>query len=203
MPNALLSVADKTGLVEFAGSLSDLGWRLIASGGTAKAVRNAGIQVTDVSEYTGSPEILGGRVKTLHPAIHGGLLARDLRDDWSELGKLGWEQIDLTAVNLYPFSETVSDNDATFADAIENIDIGGVALIRAAAKNQRDVAVVTNPGQYPDIISELEMNDGSLSAETRFGLAKSALVLIIVQLALQSPAVTSPARSTPVLGELG
>ncbi len=169
MPNALLSVSDKSGLVEFARSLADLGWRLIASGGTAKAVRDAGVQVTDVFEYTGSPEILGGRVKTLHPAIHGGLLARDLEDDWSELSKLGWEQIDLTAVNLYPFSETVSDSDATFADAIENIDIGGVALIRAAAKNHERVTLVCDPADYDKVLNEL--HDGEVSVDTRKILA--------------------------------
>lgn len=169
MPNALLSVSDKSGLVEFARGLDELGWRLIASDGTANTVRDAGLSVTDVADYTGSPEILGGRVKTLHPAIHGGLLSRDIEADRSELGDLGWEQIDLTTVNLYPFSETVADRHATYADAIENIDIGGVSLIRAAAKNHERVTLVCDPADYDTVLNELR--DGEVSEDTRKRLA--------------------------------
>jgi phosphoribosylaminoimidazolecarboxamide formyltransferase/IMP cyclohydrolase len=135
MPRAILSVHDKTGLVAFAHGLHELGWTLIASGGTAKTLRANSIPVTEVGDYTGSPEILGGRVKTLHPAVHGGLLARSTEDDHHELLKLGWDYIDLVAVNLYPFEATIAKPDVTFAEVIENIDIGGVTLIRAAAKN--------------------------------------------------------------------
>ncbi len=155
MPQALLSVHDKTGLVAFARSLHRLGWRLIASGGTAKTVRDQQIPVTEVAEYTGSPEILGGRVKTLHPAIHGGLLARATESDDAELRRLGWETIDLVAVNLYPFEQTIAKPNVTFDEAIENIDIGGVALIRAAAKNHQRVTLVCDPSDYSTIAAEL------------------------------------------------
>ena len=130
---ALLSVHDKTGLIPFASGLSRLGFQLIASGGTAKALREAGLTVTDVSEYTGSPEILGGRVKTLHPAIHGGLLARTIESDQADLERLKLDYIDVVAVNLYPFEATIAKPGVTLEEAIEQIDIGGVALIRAAA----------------------------------------------------------------------
>ncbi|HEX7394563.1 MAG TPA: bifunctional phosphoribosylaminoimidazolecarboxamide formyltransferase/IMP cyclohydrolase, partial [Anaerolineaceae bacterium] len=141
MPKALLSVFDKTGLVEFAGGLASLGWDLIASGGTARLLHQNRLPVTEVADYTGSPEILDGRVKTLHPAIHGGLLARDRDADRVELMQLGWSPIDLVAVNLYPFEATISKPGVTREDAIENIDIGGVALIRAAAKNSDRVTL--------------------------------------------------------------
>src|SRR5689334_2400501 len=126
MPTAILSVHNKTGLVEFAKGLVDLGWTLLASGGTAKLLRERDISVTEVADYTQSPEILGGRVKTLHPAVHGGLLARPTKEDHQQLLDLGWDYIDLVAVNLYPFEETIAKPNVTFADAIENIDIGGV-----------------------------------------------------------------------------
>src|SRR5262245_20017088 len=145
MPRAILSVHDKTGLLPFARGLHELGWALIASGGTARLLREAGLPVTEVAAYTGSPEILGGRVKTLHPAIHGGLLARDTEGDHGELLNLGWDYIDLVACNLYPFEQTVADPNVTLADAIENIDIGGVTLIRAAAKNHQRVTLVSSP----------------------------------------------------------
>ena len=135
MPTAILSVHDKNGLLEFARGLTDRGWTLLASGGTAKLLREKGISVTEVADYTGSPEILGGRVKTLHPAIHGGLLARPTQEDHQQLLDLNWDYIDLVAVNLYPFEATIARPNVTYADAIENIDIGGVTLIRAAAKN--------------------------------------------------------------------
>ena len=133
MPTAILSVHNKTGLIEFARGLADLGWTVLASGGTAKLLRESSLAVTEVADYTGSPEILGGRVKTLHPAIHGGLLARHTEEDHQQLSGLGWDYIDLVAVNLYPFEETIARPNVTFADAIENIDIGGVTLLRAAA----------------------------------------------------------------------
>jgi phosphoribosylaminoimidazolecarboxamide formyltransferase/IMP cyclohydrolase len=170
MPKAILSVHDKTGLIDFARGLIDLGWTLIASGGTAKALRENNLLVTEVADYTKSPEILGGRVKTLHPAIHGGLLARSTEADHSELLKLGWDYIDLVAVNLYPFEETIAKPNATFDDAIENIDIGGVTLIRAAAKNHQRVTLVCDPIDYQAVLNELRAS-GSVSETTRKTLA--------------------------------
>ena len=155
MPTAILSVHDKTGIVEFAKSLADLGWTLLASGGTAKLLRDNGLPVTEVADYTKSPEILGGRVKTLHPAIHGGLLARPTDADHQQLLDLGWDYIDLVAVNLYPFEQTVAKPDVTYADAIENIDIGGVTLIRAAAKNHERVTLVCDPADYTHVLEVL------------------------------------------------
>ncbi len=155
MARALLSVHDKTGLIDFARNLDELGWTLLASGGTAKALRDNGLPVTEVADYTGSPEILGGRVKTLHPAIHGGLLARATPEDHAELRALGWDTIDLVAVNLYPFEATIARPGVTLAEAIENIDIGGVALIRAAAKNHQRVTVVCDPADYAAVLNEL------------------------------------------------
>jgi len=155
MPIAILSVHDKTGIVEFAKSIADLGWTLLASGGTAKLLRDNGLPVTEVADYTKSPEILGGRVKTLHPAIHGGLLARPTDADHKQLLDLGWDYIDLVAVNLYPFEQTVAKPDVTYADAIENIDIGGVTLIRAAAKNHERVTLVCDPADYTHVLEVL------------------------------------------------
>ena len=169
MPTAILSVHNKTGLVEFARGLTDLGWTLLASGGTAKLLRQNGVSVTEVADYTGSPEILGGRVKTLHPAIHGGLLARPSEEDHQQLINLGWDYIDLVAVNLYPFEETIARSDVTYADAIENIDIGGVTLIRAAAKNHERVTLVCDPTDYVAVLQELR--NGGISEKTRAGLA--------------------------------
>ena len=155
MPRAILSVHDKTGLIELGRGLSALGWTLLASGGTARALRENGLAVTEVAEYTHSPEILGGRVKTLHPAIHGGLLARATEADQAELHKLGWDTIDMAVVNLYPFEETIAKPNATLAEAIENIDIGGVTLIRAAAKNHARVTLLCDPADYPAVLAEL------------------------------------------------
>jgi phosphoribosylaminoimidazolecarboxamide formyltransferase/IMP cyclohydrolase len=169
MPKAILSVYDKTGLVEFARGLSALSWTLLASGGTAKALRDAGLPVTEVADYTGSPEILGGRVKTLHPAIHGGLLARPNESDAAELSRLGWDLIDLVAVNLYPFEQTVAKAGVTLAEAVENIDIGGVTLIRAAAKNFERVTLACDPADYPRVLEELRQ--GGVTPETRRELA--------------------------------
>jgi phosphoribosylaminoimidazolecarboxamide formyltransferase / IMP cyclohydrolase len=169
MPTAILSVHNKTGLLEFAKGLCDLGWTLLASGGTARLLRDNKIPVIEVAEYTRSPEILGGRVKTLHPAIHGGLLARPTREDHQQLLDLGWDYIDLVGVNLYPFEETIAKPDVTYADAIENIDIGGVTLIRAAAKNHERVTLVCDPSDYQSVLDELR--SGGISAETRTKLA--------------------------------
>jgi len=169
MPIAILSVHNKTGLVEFAQGLAHLGWTLLASGGTAKLLRGNNIPVTEVADYTKSPEILGGRVKTLHPAVHGGLLARPTAEDRQQLLNLGWDYIDLVAVNLYPFEETIAKNDVTYEDAIENIDIGGVTLIRAAAKNHERVTLVCDPSDYDAVLEELQ--GGEISAKTRARLA--------------------------------
>jgi phosphoribosylaminoimidazolecarboxamide formyltransferase/IMP cyclohydrolase len=169
MPKAILSVHDKTGLVDFARGLQTLKWTLIASGGTAKLLRENKIPVTEVAEYTGSPEILGGRVKTLHPAIHGGLLARASDSDLGELKKLGWDYIDLVACNLYPFQETVAKPGVTLDEAIENIDIGGVTLIRAAAKNHQRVILCCDPADYPAVLEGLRA--GTVDEATRRKLA--------------------------------
>jgi len=169
MPKAILSVHDKTGLVEFARELIAMQWSLLASGGTARLLRDNRLTVTEVADYTGSPEILGGRVKTLHPAIHGGLLARDTPGDLAELHGLGWDTIDLVAVNLYPFEQTIAKPGVTLAEAIENIDIGGVTLIRAAAKNYARVTLVCDPADYVGVLSELRT--GGVSAASRQQLA--------------------------------
>lgn len=172
---ALLSVSDKTGLVELAKKLSEFKVEIISTGGTLKALREAGLPVTPVSEVTGFPEILDGRVKTLHPYIHGGILARrDKKEHLDSLKQKGISLIDLVVVNLYPFQRVISEAGTTLEEAIENIDIGGPTMIRASAKNYHGVAIVTNPERYRDIIRELEEKDGALSLETRFSLAKEA-----------------------------
>src|SRR5512147_1145565 len=165
MPQAILSVHDKTGVIDFAKGLAALQWTLLASGGTARLLRESGLTVTEVADYTKSPEILGGRVKTLHPAIHGGLLARPTPEDHRQLLDLGWDYIDLVAVNLYPFEETVARPNVTYSDAIENIDIGGVTLIRAAAKNHERVTLVCDPADYHSVLEEIR--SGGLSASMR------------------------------------
>jgi phosphoribosylaminoimidazolecarboxamide formyltransferase/IMP cyclohydrolase len=170
---ALLSVSDKGGIVEFAKGLKELGFEILSTGGTAKILRQAGIAVREVEEVTGFPEILDGRVKTLHPAIHGGILARRDQAHLSELEAQGIAPIDLVAVNLYPFAETVAEPGATLAEAIEQIDIGGVALLRAAAKNFPHVVVVSDPANYPALLKELRQR-GDISLETRRHLALKA-----------------------------
>jgi phosphoribosylaminoimidazolecarboxamide formyltransferase / IMP cyclohydrolase len=169
MPTAILSVYDKTGIVEFAQGLAFLGWTLLASGGTASLLRNNGITVTEVADYTKSPEILGGRVKTLHPAIHGGLLARPTDADHKELLNLGWDYIDLVAVNLYPFEATMAKPNVAYDEVIENIDIGGVTLIRAAAKNHERVILVCDPADYTSVLSDLKK--GGIPFDARKGFA--------------------------------
>ena len=173
MPTALLSVSNKNGLTDFCHGLHNLGWDLIASGGTATALRATGLPVIDVETYTGSPEILGGRVKTLHPAVHAGILAQETISDATDLERIQAKPIDLVAVNLYPFQETVARPGVTLMEAIENIDIGGVALIRAAAKNFARVTVLTDPGDYQPVLAELQENSNT-SVETRSRLARKA-----------------------------
>ncbi len=171
MPRALLSVSDKTGLVPFAQGLAELGLELVASGGTARALREAGLAVTDVSEVTGHPEILGGRVKTLHPAIHGGILAKPTEDHLAELAEHGIGAIEVVACNLYPFQQTVARPDVTEAEAIEQIDIGGVALLRAAAKSFARVAIVSDPTTYDEVLAALKAGTMDLEARRRLALA--------------------------------
>jgi phosphoribosylaminoimidazolecarboxamide formyltransferase/IMP cyclohydrolase len=170
---ALISVSNKKGIVDFAGELSAMGVEILSTGGTAKTLRDAGIPVKDVSEHTGSPEMLDGRVKTLHPKIHGGLLSRrDNPKDMEEIKKHGIETIDMVVVNLYPFEETISKSGVSFAEAIENIDIGGPAMLRSSSKNFQDVAVIVDPSDYDRIMHEIKSLNGDLSYKTRLELAK-------------------------------
>jgi phosphoribosylaminoimidazolecarboxamide formyltransferase/IMP cyclohydrolase len=172
--NALLSVSDKTGLLDFARGLHALGIRLLSTGGTAKLLADAGLPVTEVAEVTGFPEMLDGRVKTLHPKVHGGLLARrDMPEHMAALKAHGIDTIDLLVVNLYPFEATVAKPGCTLEDAIENIDIGGPAMVRSAAKNWKDVAVLTDAAQYETVLAELRTGP-RLSDKTRFALAVAA-----------------------------
>jgi phosphoribosylaminoimidazolecarboxamide formyltransferase/IMP cyclohydrolase len=171
---ALLSVSDKTGLIDFARALSAAGVELLSTGGTAKAIRDAGLPVKDVSEFTGFPEMLDGRVKTLHPKVHAGILAvRDNDAHVATMNEHGLGYIDLVCVNLYPFVATVS-KPHTLDEAIENIDIGGPAMVRSSAKNYRHVAIVTDPADYATLVAEMTANNGALSDATRFDLAKKA-----------------------------
>lgn len=168
---ALLSVSDKTGIVEFAKELEALGVEIISTGGTHKKLEEAGVKVTGISDVTGFPECLDGRVKTLHPAVHGGLLARrDVPEHMEQLKELGIETIDIVAINLYPFKETIMKPDVTLADAIENIDIGGPTMLRSAAKNHKDVAVICDPADYEKVIDELKKGEISYDAKYRLAL---------------------------------
>ena len=169
---ALLSVSDKHGLADFARALAKHGVELLSTGGTAQALRNAGLAVREVADYTGFPEIMDGRVKTLHPRIHGGLLGRRGTDD-AIMREHGIEPIDLLVVNLYPFAATVARPNGTYAEAIENIDVGGPAMLRAAAKNHADVTVLVDPADYATVLSELE-STGDTSIDTRSRLAAKA-----------------------------
>jgi phosphoribosylaminoimidazolecarboxamide formyltransferase/IMP cyclohydrolase len=172
---ALLSVSDKTGVAEFARGLTELGVELVSTGGTARTLQGAGLKVREVAELTGFPEMLDGRVKTLHPAIHGGLLARRGHPEhMRQLALHGIEPIDLVAVNLYPFEQTAARPGATFDEIVENIDVGGPAMIRAAAKNHAGVAVLVDPSQYGPVLAELVRNGRELSPETRRRLAQEA-----------------------------
>lgn len=170
---ALLSVSDKTGLIDLARALHDHGVELLSTGGTAKAIREAGLPVKDVSDVTGFPEMMDGRVKTLHPLVHGGLLGRAGIDD-AVMAQHGIGAIDLLVLNLYPFEKVSIDPSSTMDDIIENIDIGGPAMLRSAAKNFARVAVATDPAQYAGLVEELAANDGTLSARTRFRLSVAA-----------------------------
>ena len=171
---ALLSVSDKTGIVDFAQSLHQLGIKLLSTGGTAKLLADAGLPVTEVADMTGFPEMLDGRVKTLHPNVHGGLLARrDVPEHMAALSQHGINTIDILVVNLYPFEATVAKVGCTLEDAIENIDIGGPAMVRSAAKNWRDVAVLTDAAQYADVLAQLK-STGEVSSATKFALSVAA-----------------------------
>ncbi|WP_411833143.1 bifunctional phosphoribosylaminoimidazolecarboxamide formyltransferase/IMP cyclohydrolase [Pseudoxanthomonas mexicana] len=170
---ALLSVSDKTGLLELARALAARGVELLSTGGTARAIREAGLAVKDVSEVTGFPEMMDGRVKTLHPLVHGGLLGRAGTDD-AVMARHGIAPIDLLVLNLYPFEEVTARAGCTLEEAVENIDIGGPAMLRSAAKNFARVAVATDPAQYDGIVAELDAHDGALSAATRFSLSVAA-----------------------------
>jgi len=170
---ALISVSDKTGVLEFARALSARGVALLSTGGTAKLLTEHGIPVTEVADYTGFPEMLDGRVKTLHPKIHGGILARrDFPEHRAALEAQGIPTIDMVVVNLYPFQHTVAKDQCSLADAIENIDIGGPAMLRSSAKNHQDVVVVCDPADYSRILDELTTHQGQVSHDTRFALAK-------------------------------
>src|ERR1043166_4230394 len=172
---ALISVSDKTGIVDLARELERFNVEIISTGGTAKALRDAGLTVRDISEITGFPEMMDGRVKTLHPRVHGGLLA--LRDNAEHVDAMQEHEIqplDLVVVNLYPFAETIKREGVTRAEAIEQIDIGGPAMIRSAAKNARDVAVVVSSDDYSNIVNELQQNEGALTLTTRNRLAQKA-----------------------------
>jgi phosphoribosylaminoimidazolecarboxamide formyltransferase / IMP cyclohydrolase len=174
----LISVTDKTGLVEFAGGLSKHGVHILSTGGTAKLLRESGLAITEVSDHTGFPEMLDGRVKTLHPKIHGGILG--LRDNETHVETMAAHQIepiDMVVVNLYAFAKTVAREGCSLADAIENIDIGGPTMIRAAAKNFLHVAVVTDPADYSMILEEMTRQSGRISRQTSFELARKAFCL--------------------------
>ena len=171
---ALLSVSDKTGIVKLAQFLHEIGVEIISTGGTMKAIKDAGIPVTYVSDVTGFPEIMDGRVKTLNPKIHGGILGvRNNPEHMAQMEKYGIKPIDLVVVNLYPFRETIAKPNVTEAEAIENSDIGGPAMLRAAAKNFRDVVIITNPARYSSLIAMLQQH-GDVDLTTRKTLAKEA-----------------------------
>ncbi len=172
---ALISLSDKRGALEFAQGLAAQGVKLLSTGGTAKLLREAGLAVTEIGDYTGFPEMLDGRVKTLHPKVHAGILARrDLPEHLATIAAHAIPQIDLVCVNLYPFRETVAKPGVTLEDAIENIDIGGPAMVRSSAKNYTGVAVVTDPDDYAALLAEMQESSGALSLKTRFALAKKA-----------------------------
>src|SRR5262249_44195294 len=162
---ALISVSDKTGLSKFAHALAARGVQILSSGGTAKALEGEGLKVETVESYTGSPEVMGGRVKTLHPRVHGGILSRG-EEDKGDLARIGGREIDLVVVNLYPFEKTAADASSSHEHIIENIDIGGPSMIRSAAKNHARVAVVCDPADYDRVLAEIEKS-GQVSAQTR------------------------------------
>lgn len=170
---AIISVTDKSGVVDFAKSLGKFGIQILSTGGTAKALREGGVPVTGISEYTGFPEMMDGRIKTLHPKVHGGLLGmRDNPEHVKMMKTHGILNIDLVVVNLYPFEKTVAKQGVTLEEAIENIDIGGPTMLRSSAKNFRDVTVVVDPADYGPVLREMEELKGLTSLKTRFRLAK-------------------------------
>ncbi len=173
MKRALMSVSDKTGLAEFAAALVELGYEIVSTGGTAEALQAAGVAVTGISDVTGFPEVLEGRVKTLHPAVHAGILAKDTPEHMAVLAEHGITPIDLVVVNLYPFQETVAKPDVTLEEAIEKIDIGGPAMVRSAAKNHERVGIIVNPARYAGVLEELRAH-GGLSLATKRQLALEA-----------------------------
>ncbi len=175
---ALISVTDKRGVVELGKFLAEHHVEILSTGGTAKALREGGVKVIEVSDFTGFPEMLDGRVKTLHPKIHGGILGRrDLASHQEQMARHGIKPIDLVVVNLYQFEQVVAKPGCTLEDAIENIDIGGPAMLRSSAKNYQDVAVVTDPADYPHIMHEMKLGKGALNLATRFALAKKVFKL--------------------------
>ncbi|MBW1980645.1 MAG: IMP cyclohydrolase [Deltaproteobacteria bacterium] len=175
---AILSVTDKSGLVPFARSLGEMAVEILSTGGTARQLREGGIEVRDISDFTGFPEMLDGRVKTLHPKVHAGILAqRDNPAHMQTMAEHDLHPIDMVVVNLYAFEKAVARQGCTLEEAVENIDIGGPTLLRAAAKNYRHVAVVVDPADYDGIIAEMRANDGALSLESRFKLAKKVFRL--------------------------
>jgi phosphoribosylaminoimidazolecarboxamide formyltransferase / IMP cyclohydrolase len=175
---AIISVTDKSGVVEFAESIERFGVEILSTGGTARAMRDGGVAVRDISDYTGFPEMLDGRVKTLHPKVHGGLLGmRDNPEHVRLMEAHGILPIDLVVVNLYRFEKAVAREGVTLAEAIENIDIGGPSMLRSSAKNFRDVTVVVDPSDYSVVLEEMAANDGSTTLETRFRLARKVFAL--------------------------
>ncbi|EKO3628559.1 bifunctional phosphoribosylaminoimidazolecarboxamide formyltransferase/IMP cyclohydrolase [Vibrio metschnikovii] len=170
---ALISVSDKTGILEFAQALAERDVELLSTGGTARLLAEHGLTVTEVSDYTGFPEMMDGRVKTLHPKVHGGILGRRGQDD-AIMAEHGIQPIDMVVVNLYPFADTVAKAGCTLADAVENIDIGGPTMVRSAAKNHQDVTIVVNAHDYSRVIAEMDANDNALTLDTRFDLAIAA-----------------------------
>ena len=177
---ALISLTDKAGIEGFATDLAELGVELLSTGGTAKKLRDAGLSVMDVSEFTGFPEMLDGRVKTLHPKVHGGILnQRANSDHQQQCVEHGLKNIDLIAVNLYAFEKTIADPNCSLADAIENIDIGGPTMLRAAAKNFHDVTVIVDPADYPQVVEEIK-EFGNTTLKTRFKLMRKVFALTSV-----------------------
>ncbi len=175
---AIISVTDKTGIVSFAKSLSGFGVEILSTGGTAKALREGGVSVTDISDYTGFPEMMDGRVKTLHPKVHGGLLGR--RDNPEHVAAMqthGIRPVDMVVVNLYQFEKTVARPGVTLEEAVENIDIGGPSMLRSSAKNFRDVTVVVDPADYEVVLKEMKTSGGETTLKTRFRLAKKVFDL--------------------------
>ena len=175
---AIISVTDKSGIVEFANSLSGLGVQILSTGGTAGALREGGISVTDISDYTGFPEMMDGRVKTLHPKVHGGLLGlRDNPEHVEMMKAHGIKTIDMVVVNLYQFEKTVAKEGVTLEEAIENIDIGGPSMLRSSAKNFRHVTVIIDPADYGVVLGEMKKTGGETTLKTRFRLARKVFQL--------------------------